>query len=302
MSTIEVVAEHSVDEFQAQRARLFGLAYRMLGEAAEAEDVVQEAYVRWRSAPELTTPAAWLTRVVTNLCLTRLTSARARRERYVGTWLPEPVLTGDGVDPLEIVAERDTVSLGLLVLLEKLTPPERAAFVLRSAFEYSHREIGDILGTDETNARQLYHRARVRVGESRRRFAASAEQRTKLVERFMAATMDGDLAGLEQVLTEDVVTWSDGGGKATAARRPVVGRDNVARFFARLAESPRARTATLGTAEVNDEPAILLYEHGALTGVLVPVSREGRISGVHAILNPDKLSFVAAQLERRNVV
>src|SRR5262245_10655830 len=243
--------ERGVAEFQTHRARLLGLAYRMLGELTEAEDVVQDAYLRWRTGRDVNTPAAWLTTVVTNLCLTRLTSARARRERYMGPWLPEPMLTDNGQDPLDMVEQKDTLSLGFLVLLEKLTPPERAAFVLRSAFDYSHRDIADILRTDEANARQLYHRARAHVGDARRRFTASPEQGTKLVERFLAASVDGDVAGLERVLTDDATVWSDGGGKVTAALHPITGRADVARYLVALASTARGQTAAFTLAEVN---------------------------------------------------
>jgi len=281
-------------EFEAQRPRLFGIAYRILGEAGEAEDVVQDAYLRWRSAGDVTTPAAWLTTVVTHLCINRLTSARVRRERYVGPWLPEPVATGN--DPLELAERRDTVSLGFLVLLEKLTPPERAVFVLREAFDYAHRDIGEVLGIDEANARQLYHRALARVGDARRRFTASPADGTKLVERFLAATVDGDVAGLEQVLTEDAVIWADGGGKATAARQPICGRTDASRYLTGLATTRRALTATLTVAEINGDPAILVRESGELTVVLVPEIQDDRISAVRAILNPDKLAYVKTQL------
>jgi RNA polymerase sigma-70 factor (TIGR02957 family) len=286
--------EPAAAEFQTHRSRLLGLAYRLLGELSEAEDVVQDAYLRWRTSRDVTTPAAWLTTVVTNLCLTRLTSARARRERYVGPWLPEPLLTED--DPLDVVERKDSLSLGFLVLLEKLTPPERAAFVLRSAFDYSHRDIADILATDEANARQLYHRARAHVGDARRRFTASPEQGTRLVERFLAATVDGDVAGLEQVLTDDATVWSDGGGRVTAATHPVTGRAEVARHLVGLATTARGRAASTAVASVNGEPAILVRENGAVTAVLVPEVRDGRISVVRAVLNPEKLAFLAAQL------
>jgi RNA polymerase sigma-70 factor (ECF subfamily) len=158
--------------------------------------------------------------VVTNLCLDRLTSARAQRQRYVGTWLPEPVFTDGGVlGPLETVEQRESVSLGMLVLLERLTPPERAAFVLREAFGHSHREIAEILELDEAHVRQLYRRARTHVGAARKRFDATPEQRRKLLERFLAATLDGDVQELERLLANDVVAWADGGGKAPATRR-----------------------------------------------------------------------------------
>lgn len=283
-----------VVEFEQQRRRLFGIAYRMLGEASEAEDVVQDAYLRWRSRSGVDTPAAWLTTVVTNLCINRLTSARARRERYVGPWLPEPVATGN--DPAELVERRDTVSLGFLVLLEKLTPPERAVFVLREAFDYSHRASAEVLGVDEAHARQLYHRALARLGEARRRFDVRPADGTKLVERFIAATVDGDVAGLEAILTEDAAIWADGGGKAIAAREPVFGRSNAAHYLAGLASSPRASTACLSVAEINNTAAILVHESGDLTGVLVPEVHDDTITTIRAVLNPDKLAYLRTQL------
>ncbi|MER7244930.1 RNA polymerase sigma factor SigJ [Kribbella sp. NPDC000426] len=285
-----------VVEFEQQRRRLFGIAYRMLGEASEAEDVVQDAYLRWRSGREpVETPAAWLTTVVTNLCLNRLTSARARRERYVGPWLPEPVATGN--DPAELMERRDTVSLGFLVLLEKLTPPERAVFVLREAFDYTHRESGDVLGVDEAHARQLYHRALARLGQARRRFDVRPADGTKLVERFIAATVDGDVAGLEAILTEDAAIWADGGGKAIAAREPIFGRSNAAHYLAGLAAGPRALTARLSVAELNNATAILVHESGLLTGVLIPEVQADAITTIRAILNPDKLMYLRRQLQ-----
>lgn len=280
--------------FEAERGRLFGLAYRMLGEASEAEDVVQDAYLRWRRSDAVTVPEAWLTKVVTNLCLNRLTSARARREVYVGPWLPEPVFTSE-LGPLEIVEQRDTLSLGMLTLLERLTPPERAAFVLREAFDYSHREIADILDVDEAHARQLYRRAREHVGEPRKRFTPSSEQQTKIVERFLAATVEGDLAGLERLLAADVVAWADGGGKAAAARAPVRGRERVVRFLAGLARHPRAAGMRLSIASVNGEPAIALHEAGMLAYIIVPEIFAGRVVAIRTVANPDKLAFAAAQ-------
>ncbi|MGW7680111.1 RNA polymerase sigma factor SigJ [Kribbella sp. NPDC054772] len=284
-----------VAEFEQQRPRLFGVAYRMLGEATEAEDVVQDAYLRWRSGRDpVQTPAAWLTTVVTNLCINRLTSARARRERYVGPWLPEPIATGN--DPQAAVELKDSVSMGFLVLLEKLTPPERAVFVLREAFGYSHRDSAEVLGIDEANARQLYHRALARVGESHRRFAAEPTDGTRLVERFIAATVDGDVKGLEAILHEDAAIWADGGGKAIAASEPIFGRSSAAHYLAGLASSPRALTARLSVAEVNDAAAILVHESGELTGVLIPEIHDGAIITIRAILNPDKLAHLRRQL------
>ena len=291
------VTQERLERFEANRRRLFGLAYRLLGEASEAEDVVQDAYLRWERSDRAVSPEAWLTKVVTNLCLNRLTSARAQRDRYVGTWLPEPVFTDRGVlGPLETVEQRESLSLGMLVLLERLTPPERAAFVLREAFGHSHREIAEILELDEAHVRQLYRRAREHVGAPRKRFDATPEQRRKLVERFLAATVGGDVRELERLLARDVVAWADGGGKAPATRQPVVGRDGVLRSLVIMVEHPlwaRVTSATVGT--VNTEPAIVVELDGRLAAVMVPEFDGSRVAALHAVSNPDKLAFLARQ-------
>ncbi|MFF3269601.1 RNA polymerase sigma-70 factor [Streptomyces chrestomyceticus] len=288
-------------EFESHRPRLFSLAYRMLGSASEAEDVVQDTYLRWSAADRsaVRTPAAWLTKVMTNLCVNRLTSARARRELYVGPWLPEPVLTrtADGpLGPLETVEQRETVSLALLTLMERLTPAERAVFVLREAFGHSHREAAEVIGVEEAHARQLYRRARERLDRPRRHFAVDDTRRREIVERFFAATLDGDLAGLERLLADEVTAWADGGGRVTAARRPVTGRAKVLRYVLGLSSRPEAAAAAFVPAEVNGEPALLALLDGALLAVVVPEIHEGRVSAVRTIVNPDKLAFAAAQL------
>jgi len=288
-----------VREFEEQRGRLFGLAYRMLGSAEEAEDTVQDAFVRWRGAERNTIadPAAWLARVVTNLCLNRLTSARARRERYVGPWLPEPVLTADGaLGPLETAELRDSVSLALLTLLERLTPVERAVFVLREAFGYAHREIAEILELSEANCRQLHRRARQRVEEGRPRFRPDPEQRRRLLERFLAAAVEGDVQGLERLLSAEASAWADGGGKTTAARRPVLGRERVARYLVGLVRTA-PEGAQLAILEVNGDPALVVRVGDALFGVLVPEFAGERVHALRFVLNPDKLGFLARQLD-----
>jgi RNA polymerase sigma-70 factor (ECF subfamily) len=287
----------SSDPFEVNRPRLFGLAYRMLGEAMEAEDVVQDAYLRWASRDaEVRAPEAWLVKVVTNLCLTRLTSARARRERYVGPWLPEPVLTGDGaLGPLETVEQRESVSLGLLVLLERLTPPERAVFVLRAAFDYTHAQIADVLDIAEAHSRQLYRRARQHLDEHRARFEVDDGRQRELVLRFLTAALDGDLAGLERLLTEDVVAWADGGGTVSAARRPILGREKVARYLAGLATHPLAAGVEVTVAEANAAPALLIREGGRLLAIIVPRLADGQVAAVHTVANPDKLAFAVTQ-------
>jgi DNA-binding CsgD family transcriptional regulator len=246
-------------------------------------------------------PTAWLTTVVVNLCRNRLASARARRERYVGTWLPDPVLTEDGtLGPLETAEQRDSVSLALLTLLEQLTPRERAVFVLRESFGYSHREIARIVGGSEAGCRQLHRRARQRLGDPKPRFQPDPGQWRRLVERFLVAAGEGDVAGLERLLADDVTYWSDGGGQAPVARRPVIGRDRVARLFAKLipkfaADPEFARGAEIRQAEVNGEPALLAWIGGVLFGVIVPEIAGDRMTALRVMANPDRLGFAARQ-------
>jgi RNA polymerase sigma-70 factor (ECF subfamily) len=292
------MTQERLERFEANRRRLFGVAYRLLGEASEAEDVVQDAYLRWERSDSAVVPEAWLTKVVTNLCLDRLTSARARRERYVGPWLPEPVLSGGGaLDPLETVEQRELLSLGMLVLLERLTPPERAVFVLREAFGHSHREVAEVLDVTEPHARQLYRRARRRLAAAGTRFAVDPGQRTRLVRRFLAATLAGDVPALERMLAADIVAWADGGGKAPAMRRPLVGRDEVLRHL--LALSGHASRLHVEPQMVNGEPGLVLYFDGRLFGVTVPEFDGNRVTAVRTIANPDKLAYLTRQTVSR---
>jgi RNA polymerase sigma-70 factor (ECF subfamily) len=304
--------------FDAQRRRLFGLAYRLLGSASDAEDVVQDAFLRWDAADRdaIAEPAAWLTRVVTNLCLTELTSARQRRERYSGTWLPEPILTGTG--PLETAAQRESVSMALLLLCEQLTAPERAVFILHEAFDYRYGDIAGIIGRSEAACRQLGHRAAARLrAESRHaRFTphdpAEAARWRQLTSQFLAAAAVGDVAGLERLLADDVVSWSDGGGKVPAGLRPVYGRAKVARLYAALgpgmamgAELTPALAHAVGgilrggvhmsEAEVNGTPSILMWTGDELFAVFVPVIDGGKITAVYTIAAPDKLAVAGRQ-------
>jgi len=288
------VGQARVAEFEAERSWLLGIAYRMLGEVQEAEDAVQDAYLRWTAADrsDIESPRAWLTKAVTNLCLNRLTSAQARRETYPGPWLPEPVLTGPAaltLGPLETVEQRDTVSLALLTLMERLTPAERAVFVLREAFGYPHREISQILDISDPASRKLHHRARQRVGEPHPRYDTDPGQVRRLVERFLAATLHGDLAGLADLLAQDVTSWSDGGGKARAARRPVHGRDKVARLVVALAGNADTGI-NLVVEEVNGGPGIIGRMEETVVIVVAIEVGSGQITALHSVLNPDKLS------------
>ncbi|KOU15198.1 RNA polymerase subunit sigma-24 [Streptomyces sp. WM6372] len=283
---------------------MFGIAYRMLGSAAEAEDMVQDAWLRWSSAgrQDVEHPGAWLAKAVTHLCLNRLTSARARREEYAGPWLPEPVLTGGGaLGPLESAEQRDGVSMAVLVLLERLTPVERAVYVLREAFAYGHREIAALLALTEPNCRRLYRRAAGKVeagraetggaGAPRPRFAPDPAQWQSLVETFLTAAREGDLARLESLLAADVRYVADGGGNVSAARRPILGRDKVARFLAGALRKYGAGLP-ISLAEVNGEPALLVG--GA--AVLQVEFEDGLVRGVRSMANPEKLEFLQRQL------
>jgi RNA polymerase sigma-70 factor (TIGR02957 family) len=287
----------AVAEFEAQRGRLFGLAYRLLGSAADAEDIVQDAFLRWHGADRaaIGSPPAWLAKIVTNLCLNQLASARAQRVRYTGPWLPEPVLTEDGaLGPLGTAAQRESVSLALLVLLERLTPPERAVFVLHEAFGYPYAEIAGLLDLSEPNCRQLHRRARQRLADGRARFQPPPANWRELVQKFLVAAGAGDLPGLQKLLAADVTAWTDGGGKVSTARRPVYGPDRVARYLAGLLHR-YAAGIQVTLAEVNGAPAILVRQHGELTGVLVAEFSGGQLSALRGVANPDKLRFAARQ-------
>ncbi|MFE1808506.1 RNA polymerase sigma-70 factor [Streptomyces sp. NPDC059533] len=284
----------SVADFEEHRPRMFGIAYRMLGSATEAEDIVQDAYLRWTAADrgDVEHPGAWLAKAVTNLCLNALTSARARREEYVGPWLPEPVLTGGGaLGPLESAEQRDSVSMAVLVLLEQLTPVERAVYVLREAFAYSHREIAGLLDLSEANCRQLYRRAAPRVAAPKPRFEPDPARWQSLVETFLEAARGGDVARLETMLTADAKYVGDGGGVVSAALRPILGRDKVARFAVGIM-AKYGDDLTIRFAEVNGSPTLLFGD----LGIFQVEIEDGLVSGLRTVTNPEKLEFLHRQL------
>jgi RNA polymerase sigma-70 factor (ECF subfamily) len=291
-----------LDTFQAQRPRLFSIAYRMLGSASEAEDVLQDAWVRFSGAEsnDLRSPQAFAATIVTRLCLDRLKSARVRREQYVGPWLPEPVLTAGEQSP-DVLAERsESVTLAFLVILETLSPEERAVFLLKEVFDYEHADIAGILGTTTANSRQLFHRAKSKIRLSATRDFAQPQRRA-LAERFVEAFRAGDAAGLAQLLTHDVTFIADGGGKATATRRPLEGRDTVVKLlvgFVRAAVATGvASRATVEVTEVNAEAALVIRLDGRLDGVYVLSVEGDAITGIRVVRNPEKLAYISRQLE-----
>lgn len=281
-----------LETFQKHRGRLFGIAYRMLGTAADADDIVQEAWLRWQSADrsDVVEPAAFLSTVVTRLSLTALESARARRELYVGPWLPEPVDTS--ADPTLGAETAEALSLGVLLLLERLSGPERAAYVLREAFEYPFRRIAEILETSEANARQLATRARRHISEERGANVSGAE-RDRLLGAFLAAARSGNLASLELALTVDALSVSDGGGVVNAARKPVSGRSRVARFILGVLEKFGLGVETRPVI-ANGEVAMLGEREGHPVALWsIEIAPDG-VRRLMIILNPEKLSGFAA--------
>ena len=283
-------------EFTEFRPRLLGIAYRMLGSAWDAEDVVAEAMVRWMGVDRahVREPLAYLTTIVTHLALDQLRSARAARETYVGEWLPEPLLADRStLGPLDTVEHREQISLATLRMMETLSPPERAVLVLHEAFDLPHAEIAAILDISEAGARQHLRRARAHLAAARPRFAPELGIHDVVFERFLSALERGDLDDVQELLAADVVAYSDGGGKARAARYPIAGAARSARFYASL----RRRLPVRGVRriEVNGHSAALLQFGREQLLLSVDVS-DGKIREIDSILNPDKLRYLRRQL------
>jgi RNA polymerase sigma-70 factor (TIGR02957 family) len=294
------VSESHATLLEELRPAAFAIAYRMLGSVAEAEDVVQEALLRLHGTLErgerIESPRAYVATVATRLSIDVLRSARVRRESYVGEWLPEPVVTESGADPARQAEMADSLSLAFLVLLERLSPEQRAAFLLHDVFDYGYGEVAEIVGKSEANARQLAARARRHVEEGRPRFDASGEQRDELARRFFAAAREGDMDGLESLLAEDVVLQGDGGGKAPALARALFGARRVARTLgAWFRQGARMPGASLREVDVNGQPgALMLAGDGSVLGVMALDIAEGRIQGIRSIVNPDKLGHLGS--------
>ena len=288
-------AEHGQDDglsiFASVRPRLFGIAYRMLGSAAEAEDIVQDVWLRWQQSANRKTvenPSAYLVTTTTRLCINHVQSAKTRHESYIGLWLPEPVDTSN--DPSMGAERGEALKLAILLLLEKLSPTERAAYVLREAFDYSYDQIASILQIEETNVRQLVSRARKHIADGRRASVSPNEQR-KLLEAFMAAAQKGDMAALEGLLAEDVVSYADGGGFVRAAAIPVSGRERVAQYIAALS-SWCWKSVTFDWVETNGQTTVLVLRDGVPFGLTIDASEHG-INEIMWFLRPSKLAAVS---------
>ncbi len=276
-------------QFTELRPVLFSLAYRMLGTRADAEDIVQDAYLRWEAAAEeeVRSPRAYLTTIVARLALDCLKSARRKREVYTGPWLPEPLVEPVGTSLPEMA---ESLSIAFLHLLESLSPPERAAFLLREIFEMPYSEIAALLEASESNCRQMLVRARKSIQQKRRRFSVDRERHRNILERFMSACASGDLSQLTAVLHQDVVLFTDGGGKVRAALNPIYGASNVARFFAGITKQGHTAGLQASLAEVNGEPGALIYRDGSLVDVLsVELDNDGAIRQIFLVANPEKL-------------
>ncbi len=290
------MSEEAARTFEPLRRHLTGLAYRMLGSVAEAEDIVQEAYLRWHKTDRaaVTVPRAYLSKVVTRLCLDHLKSARVRRETYVGPWLPEPVVD-DSAFAVEAMGDyADDLSMALLMTLERLSPLERAAFLLHDVFDMDFADIADALGRSPAACRQLAVRARDHVRASRPRFKTGADERTRLYDAFHRAVVSGNAGDLVRLLAQDAVLYSDGGGKRAAARNPIFGRDKILRFFTGLARkygptpSERVRRA-----EINGMPGFVITDEEGNVETLALDIQADRIVALYAVRNPDKLRHVA---------
>jgi RNA polymerase sigma-70 factor, ECF subfamily len=294
--------------YEELRPLLFSIAYRMVSSVSEAEDIVQEAFLRIHRAEaegtRIESPKAYLSAVTTRLSIDHLKSARVRREQYVGEWLPEPLLTDDSAPEGAVHAETaDSLSMAFLVLLESLTPVERAVFLLREVFDYGYDEIARIVDRTEDNCRQLYVRARRHVDEGRPRFEVSRKQRDELVERFFAAAERGDLAALEEMLAADVVVYGDGGGKAPSWPKPIYGRERVAKLIAGTLKQAKEVGVTLRPAHINGQPGVMFLDDEDRIGAVMSVDvADGLVQTIRGVTNPDKLEHLGPVADAREVL
>lgn len=283
------------DVFNEYRPLLFSIAYRMLGTVMDAEDAVQETYLRWQQAgrDDVRSPKSYLSTVVTRLCIDQLRSAKRQREQYIGPWLPEPLVSEETSDMDQNLALADSLSMAFLVMLEALSPTERAAFLLREVFEYPYDEVARIVDKSEANCRQMVRRAHQHISERRHRFDPSKAEVQVFVDRFLRAAQQGDMDGLIEMLEEDVTLWSDGGGKTAAALNPIYGAEKVARFFIGIISKMPPNTVSKA-ARVNGQPGLLTYIDGKPYSVTVVEMEDGKVTSIRIVVNPEKLRHVPA--------
>jgi RNA polymerase sigma-70 factor, ECF subfamily len=285
-----------IDE-EELRGLMFSVAYRMTGSVTEAEDLVQEAFFRMERARQngavVESPKAYLAATTTRLAIDHMQSARVKRESYVGTWLPEPIVSDLHEDPEQMVELSDSLSVAFLVLLESLSPVERAVFLLREVFDYSYEDIAQIVDKSEANCRQIFRRARQHISAHHVRYEASGEHSEALLQSFLAATRDGDIGQLVDLLAADAVFYGDGGGKATAIAQPVYGRDQVAAFFLQVFERVRGLGVTYQPVCVNGAPGFMACDsEGRIVSVLSVEILDGMIQTMRSVVNPDKLQHL----------
>jgi RNA polymerase sigma-70 factor, ECF subfamily len=274
--------------FTEHRPQLFSIAYRMLGSAADTEDIVQDCYLRWRNVgdADVQSPRQYLTSIVTHLCINHLQSARVRREQYIGPWLPEPVVTRSLADPVELA---ESLTMAFLVMLESLSPVERAVFLLSEVFDYSMDETAAMVDKTPANCRQILHRARQAVAQRKQRYVVPDDSAEAVLKRFEEAIRAGNIQELMNVLDQDVVLYGDGGGKVQAALKPVRGATNVAKFFVGIAKKGALDGIVPVFVELNRQPALINYVDGLVRNAVVFDMAEGRIRGIYSVANPEKL-------------
>ncbi len=291
-----------LSDFERERPLLFAMAYRMLGSVMDAEDIVQEAFLRWQQAPvqQIASPQAYLQRIVTRLCIDQLRSARVQREAYIGPWLPEPLIQSQDADPVAAADLADSLWLGFLRLLERLTPIERAVFLLHDVFGYTYEEIARLVGKSAVHCRQLGHRAREWIVTERPRFTATPAEVEQVTRQFIRACTDGDMQGLLALFAADITLWPDGGGKPGAMRNPIVGADRVTRFLLGVRRKVPV-PSILRPVHLNGRSGILwLIAGGLMCAVTLEVDR-GAIRTIYWVFNPDKLQAVQRCVARNEV-
>lgn len=292
-----------IEEFNRQRPLLFGIAYRMLGRVAEAEDMVQETWLRWRSQDpaRVETPRAWLVAAITRLCIDQLRSARRQREDYYGVWLPEPLVEAGADRPDEAATRDDSLTMAFMLMLENLSPDERAVFLLREVFDYDYAEIAKIVGKGEANCRKLASRAKARLGRDNGRGRAaekaSSPRARSVVEKFLTATKTGEVGDLLALLTADATLYTDGGGVVTSAGRPIVSADRISRFFVGIRQRTPA-SMEFRTATINHRPGALVYVAGKLDRAISFELADDRIRAIYVVRNPEKLRHLLAAASR----